>query len=138
MNTKIFVNLPVADLPCSLAFFKALGYARLLERMAQPDSGERPNVLSLINELGAEMAVEEVALAERFAAELEARIQRQAAGSGGDAAAQAAPAAGPSRAGGGLPGMSGVPRSVPGAMGAPAAGAAVPGTTLPGPSLIPI
>ena len=111
---------------------KALGYARLLERMAQPDSGERPNVLSLINELGAEMAVEEVALAERFAAELEARIQRQAAGSGGDAAAQAAPAAGPSRAGGGLPGMSGVPRSVPGAMGAPAAGAAVPGTTLPG------
>ncbi|WP_342721565.1 sel1 repeat family protein [Acidovorax sp. FHTAMBA] len=111
---------------------KALGYARLLERMAQPDSGERPNVLSLINELGAEMAVEEVALAERFAAELEARIQRQAAGSGGDAAAQAAPAAGPSRAGGDLPGMSGVPRSVPGAMGAPAAGAAVPGTTLPG------
>lgn len=111
---------------------KALGYARLLERMAQPDSGERPNVLSLINELGAEMAVEEVALAERFAAELEARIQRQAAGSGGDAAAQAAPAAGPSRAGGGLPGMSGVPRNVPGAMGAPAAGAAVPGTTLPG------
>lgn len=111
---------------------KALGYARLMERMAQPDSGERPNVLSLINELGAEMAVEEVALAERFAAELEARIQRQAAGSGGDAAAQAAPAAGPSRAGGGLPGMSGVPRSVPGAMGAPAAGAAVPGTTLPG------
>lgn len=27
MNTKIFVNLPVADLPRSLAFFKALGYA---------------------------------------------------------------------------------------------------------------
>ena len=27
MNTKIFINLPVADLPRSLAFFKALGYA---------------------------------------------------------------------------------------------------------------
>ena len=111
---------------------KALGYARLLERMAQPDTGARPNVLSLINELGAEMAVEEVALAERFAAELEARIQRQASGQGGDATAQSAPAARPGRAGGGLPGMSGVPRSAPGAVGAPAAGAAVPGTTLPG------
>ncbi len=107
---------------------KALGYARLLERMAQPDTAARPNVVSLINELGAEMAVEEVELAERFAAELEARIQRQASGQGGDTAAQAAPAAGPSRAGGGLPGMSGVPRSAPGSVG----GAAVPGTTLPG------
>jgi len=27
MNTQIFINLPVADLPKSLAFFKALGYA---------------------------------------------------------------------------------------------------------------
>lgn len=27
MHTKIFVNLPVADLPRSLAFFYALGYA---------------------------------------------------------------------------------------------------------------
>ena len=27
MNTKIFINLPVTDLPRSLAFFKALGYA---------------------------------------------------------------------------------------------------------------
>ena len=27
MNTKIFINLPVADLPRSLAFFKALGYS---------------------------------------------------------------------------------------------------------------
>jgi predicted lactoylglutathione lyase len=26
MNTKIFINLPVADLPRSLSFFKALGY----------------------------------------------------------------------------------------------------------------
>ncbi len=27
MRTHIFINLPVADLPLSLAFFKALGYA---------------------------------------------------------------------------------------------------------------
>jgi predicted lactoylglutathione lyase len=27
MNTKVFINLPVADLPRSIAFFKALGYA---------------------------------------------------------------------------------------------------------------
>jgi len=27
MKTKIFINLPIADLPRSLAFFKALGYA---------------------------------------------------------------------------------------------------------------
>ncbi len=27
MSTKIFVNLPVADLPRSLAFWKAMGYA---------------------------------------------------------------------------------------------------------------
>lgn len=114
---------------------KALGYARLLERMAQPDGSAQPNVLSLINELGAEMAVEEVALAERFAAELEARIQRQASGPGGDTAAQAAPAAaaaGPSRAGAGLPGMSAVPRSAPGAGGTAPPAAAMPGTTLPG------
>lgn len=114
---------------------KALGYARLLERMAQPDSGAQPNVLSLINELGAEMAVEEVALAERFAAELEARIQRQASGQGGDSAGQTAPAAtaaGSRRPGAGLPGMSAVPRNAPGAAGMSAPGAAVPGTTLPG------
>jgi len=28
MATQIFINLPVADLPRSLAFFEALGYAR--------------------------------------------------------------------------------------------------------------
>ena len=27
MNTKIYINLPVVELPRSLAFFKALGYA---------------------------------------------------------------------------------------------------------------
>lgn len=28
MDTQIFINLPVADLPKSVAFFEALGYAR--------------------------------------------------------------------------------------------------------------
>lgn len=28
MGTQVFINLPVADLPKSLAFFEALGYAR--------------------------------------------------------------------------------------------------------------
>lgn len=113
---------------------KALGYARLLERMARPDTGTHRNVLSVINELGAEMAVEEVALAERFSAELEARVQRQAATGAGDqavepnAAAPAAPAAAPVRPGSGLPGMSVVPRPLPGAT----APAAAPGSALPG------
>lgn len=108
---------------------RALGYARLLERMGQPDTGTQRNVLSVINELGAEMAVEEVALAERFASELEARIQRQSAGDGTDKTGDARPtAAGPIRPGSGLPGMSAVPRT---ASGAPAP-AAVPGNPLPG------
>lgn len=113
---------------------KALGYARLVERMVQPDSGAHRNVVTLINELGAEMAVEEVALAERFSSELEARIQRQstapAADSGGmDARPAAAPAA-PPRPGSVLPGMSIVPRSTPASP--PAPGAAPAGGTLPG------
>jgi len=28
MRIQVFINLPVADLPRSLTFFKALGYAR--------------------------------------------------------------------------------------------------------------
>ncbi|MBV7543715.1 sel1 repeat family protein [Acidovorax sp. sic0104] len=106
---------------------RALGYARLLERMAQPDTGTHRNVLSVINELGAEMAVEEVALAERFASELEARVQRQAAGDGTDRGGDARPAAAAAtRPGSGLPGMTAVPRP------AAAASAAAPGSTLPG------
>lgn len=111
---------------------KALGYARLLQRIAQPDVGTPPHMLSLINELGTEMAVEEVALAERFAAELEARIHRQAAGEGGDPGTQplSAAAAAPGRPGSGLPGMATtLPRANPVA---PSAPAALPGSTLPG------
>ena len=102
---------------------RALGYARLLERMAQPDTGTSRNVLSIINELGAEMAVEEVALAERFAAELEARVQRQAVGAGAEPGGDARPATAAERPGAGLPGMSAVPRTAP---------AVVPGSTVPG------
>lgn len=110
---------------------KALGYARLLERMAQPDTGTHRNVLTVINELGAEMAVEEVALAERFSSELEARIQRQSNTGAAEAGAEsrpAAPAAGAARPGSALPGMSAVPRAPAGI----AAPAAAPGSTLPG------
>lgn len=110
---------------------KALGYARLLERMAQPDTGTHRNVLTVINELGAEMAVEEVALAERFSSELEARIQRQSNTGAAEAGAEsrpAAPAAGAARPGSALPGMSAVPRAPAGT----AAPAAAPGSALPG------
>ena len=110
---------------------RALGYARLLERMAQPDTGAHRNVLSVINELGAEMAVEEVALAERFAAELQARIERQSAG--GEAPSTGAEPGRPAgaaavRAGSGLPGMSAVPRN---GAASPSPGA-IPANSLPG------
>jgi len=59
---------------------KAMGYARLVQRMTQQGVTEQTNMVSLINELGDEMAVEEIALAERFAGQLEAQIQRQAGG----------------------------------------------------------
>ena len=100
----------------------------MLERMAQPDTGTPRNVLSIIDELGAEMAVEEVALAERFAAELEARVQRQAVGAGAEPGGDARPAKAAERPGAGLPGMSAVPRTAPGAP----APAVVPGSTVPG------
>lgn len=108
---------------------RALGYARLLERMGQGDPAASRNVLSVINELGAEMAVEEVALAERFAAELEARVQRQAAQDVGTLGAEPRTGAGGAlRPGASLPGMSAVPRP---ASPAPAPSTA-PGSTLPG------
>ena len=111
---------------------KALGYARLLERMAQPNSDPQRHAVTVINELGSEMAVEEVALAERFSAELEARIQRQATGQAmgdmgdmGDVGGPPRPAMSPARPGGGLPGISSVPRNIvvtPSSSGTPAGG----------------
>ncbi len=90
---------------------KALGYARLLERLAQPNSDPQRHAATVINELGTEMALEEVALAERFSAELEARIQRQTSGDIGEAGSPPRPALAPPRPGGGLPGISSVPRN---------------------------
>lgn len=71
---------------------KAMGYARLVQRMSQPGAAQ-PNVVSIINELGDEMAVEEVALAERFAGQLQERILREsgAGQSGGGSDAGGAP-----------------------------------------------
>lgn len=104
---------------------KALGYARLLERMAQPGSAAQRNVLTVINELGAEMAVEEVALAERFAQELAAHIQQQTAGTSPIPGGVAPSAAEPVRPGAGLPGMAALPHAQP-------EPAAVPGSVVPG------
>lgn len=91
---------------------KALGYARLLERLALPQSDPQRNAASVISELGSEMAVEEVALAERFATELEARIQRQASNGVAEVGIPAPSAQTPVRPGGGLPGISSVPRTI--------------------------
>lgn len=112
---------------------KALGYARLAQRLGAPGSAAAAHdVAQTINELGTEMAAEEMALAERFALELESMVRRQSSGepaSGSDALP--APASGPARAvevpplpGRGLPG---VPQHV-----APGGAAVQPGTGLPG------
>lgn len=113
---------------------KALGYARLLERLGQPETGSQRNMLSLINELGAEMAVEEVALAERFSAELEARIQRQTGEGERERSGQAPAAAAPAlaRPGSGLPGMAALPRTAAPAPGHSPTAPAAPGQSLPG------
>ncbi|QIL73425.1 sel1 repeat family protein [Diaphorobacter sp. HDW4B] len=105
---------------------KAMGYARLVQRMSQPGGATQPNVLSMINELGDEMAVEEVALAERFAGQLQERIRREGSL---DGAADAGGSVGsltvtPER------GLPGVPQ--PAAPKASAPGSTVPGSTLPG------
>ncbi|MGE8318627.1 MAG: sel1 repeat family protein [Comamonas sp.] len=101
---------------------KALGYARLAERLALPGSGAKRNEVQMINELGNEMAAEEVALAESFADQLQARIRRESAGETGGAAAAAGTAASPAPRTVPVP----APRQVPGS------GAATPGTVLPG------
>ncbi|SIQ71761.1 tetratricopeptide repeat protein [Pseudacidovorax sp. RU35E] len=58
---------------------KALGYARLAQRLALPGSQNAKGAAESINSLGHEMAAEETALADRFASELEAQM-RQAPG----------------------------------------------------------
>lgn len=55
---------------------KALGYARLAQRLALPGSQNAKGAAETINSLGQEMAAEETALADRFASELEAQMRQ--------------------------------------------------------------
>ena len=115
---------------------KALGYARLAERMGAPGmtAAAAADVTRVITELGGQMAAEEVALAERFSQELETQVrQRQS----GEAVGAGTVAPGIPSAAGVLPGTS---QAVP-AQGAaaqptpaptPAGAAPLPGTRLPG------
>lgn len=75
---------------------KALGYARLAQRLAIPGSTEAKQASETIASLGSHMAQEERALADRFAGELEQNLRHSTA-PGTDAAA-GAPAAPPPQA----------------------------------------
>ncbi|XAH24746.1 sel1 repeat family protein [Xylophilus sp. GW821-FHT01B05] len=93
---------------------KALGYARLTQRLAIPGSASAQGAADAIRDLGSEMADEEVVLAERFASEFETMIRSRAG---------AAPAAGAA-----MPGTA----SVPGVGAAqPSAGAVPPSAPVP-------
>ncbi|WP_235505355.1 sel1 repeat family protein [Acidovorax sp. Leaf160] len=112
---------------------KALGYARLAERLSSPGMAAATDATRAITELGGQMAAEEVALAERFSQELEMQVrQRQSGGAAPSPAATALPSAG-----GTLPGAGQVAPSttLPGGAAtspAPAGAAPLPGTRLPG------
>ncbi|VWX61729.1 conserved exported hypothetical protein [Burkholderiales bacterium 8X] len=86
---------------------KALGYARLTERLAPPGSTSARQASEAITSLGGEMAAEEMALAERFANDLETTIRSQG---GLPSAAPAAAAPAPQNANtlSRLPGMGAV------------------------------
>lgn len=70
---------------------KALGYARLAQRLALPGSQNAKGAAETINSLGQEMAAEETALADRFASELEAQLRQPPGAAQGDGAAAATP-----------------------------------------------
>ncbi|MBS0425993.1 MAG: sel1 repeat family protein [Proteobacteria bacterium] len=116
---------------------KALGYARLAQRLAVPGSASAKQATDTINSLGNEMAAEEVVLADRFASELETKLRSQQGAAPGTASAGSpamvpAPAGGPAPGGGAnisrLPGMGAVQaQSAP-----PAPAAASPLGGLPG------
>lgn len=114
---------------------KALGYARLAERLGSPGMAAATDATRVITELGGQMAAEEVALAERFSQELEMQVrQRQSGGAAPSPTAPALPSAGAS-----LPGAGQVAPSTtyPGGAStstspAPAGAAPLPGTRLPG------
>ncbi|WP_245598037.1 sel1 repeat family protein [Ottowia thiooxydans] len=105
---------------------KALGYARLAQRMSLPGAGAKADVLSIINELGDEMAVEEMALAERFATQLTQQIRREDGQAPtlepGTSPAQLLP-----RADNRVPGLPHAPMPPP-----TGSGGSTPGTVLPG------
>jgi hypothetical protein len=72
---------------------KALGYARLTQRLAPPGSTSARQATEAITSLGREMATEEVALADRFASDLEATVRNQGGLSAGGAAGASGTAA---------------------------------------------
>lgn len=89
---------------------KALGYARLAQRLAVPGSASAKQATDTINSLGNDMAAEEVVLADRFASELEGKLRGPGAASATSGPAMVpAPAGGPTPGGGAnisrLPGM---------------------------------
>ncbi len=112
---------------------KALGYARLVQRLGVPGATEAgQDVAQTIEALGSEMAAEEVALAERFAAELQAQVTQAASATPsqgtGSGAGPAAPAFGASP-GATVPGMPHAHR--PDEHTAPLPGSRLPGTPSP-------
>ena len=109
---------------------KALGYARLADRLSIPGSGEQRNAARVINQLGDEMALEEVALAESFANQLQAQIQHH---TGQQPLGAQPPSADVPRSAGAVPGMAPTGAQPSGTPPFTGLGAApTPGTVLPG------
>ena len=111
---------------------KALGYARLTQRLAPPGSTSAKQATEAITSLGGEMANEEMALAERFASDLETTIRNQgglspaATAAAGSAAPPVAPPPKTASSLARLPGMGAVQPE------GPAAQPAAPAASLPG------
>ncbi|RYZ05054.1 MAG: sel1 repeat family protein [Comamonadaceae bacterium] len=122
---------------------KALGYARLTQRLAPPGSSSAQQAAEVIGTLGSEMAAEEVVLAERFAAELERGLRQP------DGAPLPSPvdAAGLAAAGGASPGGASPAVASPAGAARPGAsissrlpgmGAVQPGASNPSPAAAPV
>ncbi|WP_295850929.1 hypothetical protein, partial [uncultured Xylophilus sp.] len=108
---------------------RALGYARLAQKLALPGSPGAQQSAEAIQSLGQDMASEELVLADRFAGELEQNLRGAgAAGTAAPATPAAVPAAQP-----GAP-LTG---RLPGLGSARAGAAAPPATPVPAPSGVP-
>ncbi|WP_311223588.1 MULTISPECIES: sel1 repeat family protein [unclassified Acidovorax] len=114
---------------------KALGYARLAERLGSPGMAAASEATRVITELGGQMAAEEVALAERFSQELEAQVRQRQSGNATGAGLPAPSLTVPSAAGT----LPGTPNAMPSTLApsattpsAPAGAAPLPGSRLPG------